>query len=336
MSLISVQLAARHGAKTAEEVEDRAITIRPSSTALFGVDSADRYKTYVEASAGTQTPYAFQITKNQALLNGFFTRIALTEIVFPYYIPNLNQRTAYINYIDNGGAVQTLDLSAFAPSFQSPAGLASIMEGLLQISTGNPSLTVVYANGRFVFKTNTTDTLSFQRGNFKGITPAASGLNDFQLFDMLHMNASNLVASTEQYSGVSRCRYTEYIDIVSPQLTYNQDLTDGSSDPIVRYNLARVYLEVENDQVYPVYDSSANLIVPAGDQVIPGTIPFTIYRKFPHPKQVQWNNTQPLGNVSFEVYDDKGEILSAHGLPIFDTQDYTLPDWRMTLLISEN
>ena len=326
---------ARHGAKSAEEIEDRAITTRPSSTALFGVDSADRYKNYVAASTGTQTPYAFQISKNEALLNGFFTRIALTEIVFPYYIPNLNQRTAYINFIYDGGPVETLDLSAFAPSFKSPSELASIMEGLLQIETGVPGLTCTYTNGRFVFDTGADD-LSFQRGNFKGITPAASGLNDFQLFDLLHMNASNLVPSSTQISGVTRCRYTEYIDIVSPQLTYNQDLKDGSSDVVVRDNLARVYLEGENDQVYPVYDSSQNLIVPAGDQVIPGTIPFTIYRKFPHPKQIQWNNSQPLGNVAFEVYDDKGEILSAHSLPQFDEQDYTLPDWRMTLLVSEN
>jgi hypothetical protein len=336
MSLIATQLAARHGAKSAEEVEDRAITVRPSSTALFGIDSADRYKDYTAASLGVQTPYDFTISKNEALLNGFFTRIALTEIVFPYYIPNLNQRTAYINYTENAGPVQTLDLSAFAPSFQSPAGLASIIEGLLQIATANGALTCVYSQGRFIIKTNTADTLTFQRGNFKSITTAASGLNEFQLFDLLHMNASNLVPSDTQVSGVSRCRYTEYVDIVSSQLTLNQDLKDGSSDRVVRDSLARIYLEGENDQVYPVYDSSANLIVPVGNEVIPGVIPFTIYRKFPHPKQIQWNNTQPLGNLRFEVYDDKGEILSAHNLPQFDTQDYTLPDWRMTLLVSEN
>jgi hypothetical protein len=70
------------------------------------------------------------------------------------------------------------------------------------------------------------------------------------------------------------------------------------------------------------------------DVAIPGTYPFTIYRKFSMPKQIKWDNTQPLGNLIFEVYDDKGQILSSHLGAVYP--DSTMPDWRMTLLVSEN
>jgi hypothetical protein len=195
---------------------------------------------------------------------------------------------------------------------------------------------VTYSDGVFRFATNTPDTIAFARGNFGGL---GARLTEFQLYDLLNLSGPGVngrtVDSTSITSGVTRCRYTEYIDIVSPQLTYNQDLKDGSSDPIVRDAIARVYIEDETSPIIPVYQTAA----PAGpamtsDIAIPGTYPFTIYRKFPHPKQILWNNTQPLGNLTFEVYDDKGQLLSAHLGAVYP--DNTMPDWRITVLVSEN
>lgn len=334
MSFIGVQLARKHAVRDSDEIQDTAVTVRPSSTALFGVDSADRYASYNARATGGTTPYTFQITKNESLLNGFFRRIALTEVAFPFYVPNINVRTDTILYSENGGALTPITITALG--FYSPQALASQLEGLLQIATGNPLLTVGYSEGRFVFNTNTADTLAFARGNF--VSPGAK-LTQFQLYDLLNLSGPGLngltVAGTSFASGITRCRYTEYIDIVSPQLTYNQELKDGSSDPIVRDALCRIYLEDETSPVVPVYKT----VAPAGpimpfDTAIPGTYPFTIYRKFSMPKQIQWNNTQPLGNLTFEVYDDKGEILSNHLGPQFP--DSTMPDWRTTLLVSEN
>jgi hypothetical protein len=147
------------------------------------------------------------------------------------------------------------------------------------------------------------------------------------------MGPLNKIPATTQITGVTRCRYTEYIDIVSSQLTYNQDLKDGSSDPSVRDSIARIYLEDEDDKVIPLWDSTANAVTIPFDQQIPGTYPFTMHRQFATPKMIKWNNTQPLGNLRFEVYDDKGNILSNY---IPELPDYTNPDWRMTLLVSEN
>jgi hypothetical protein len=332
MSFISAQVA-RHLAVT-EEPQDVAVTVRPSSTALFCVDSADRYESYQARALAPTGPYFFSISRNQSLLNGFFKRIALTEIVFPYYIPNINNETDSIEFSDNGGALQTITIPT--PGFYTPALLASTLEGLLQIATGNALLTVTYLNGIFNFQTNAADTLAFARGNYGG---QGARLTEFQLYDLLNLSGPGVngltTAATALVSGVTRCRYTEYVDIVSSQLTYNQDLKDGSSDPVVRDMVARVYIEDETSPIIPVYKSVApDGVIMTPDVAIPGTYPMTIYRKFPHPKQILWNKRQPLGNLTFEVYDDKGQLLSAHLGAVYP--DSTMPDWRMTLLVSEN
>ena len=325
MSVINAQRFAKFASH--EDSEEDTITMRPSSTALFCIDSADRYASLQDKTVGTQSPYAFNIVKNQALLNGFFKRIALTEIVFPYYVPNINLRTSNIQVSENGGAFTTVTISL--PGFYSPSVLASTLEGLLQAATANASLTVTYSGGRFSIKTNTVDTIAFARGNY--ISPGAAKINEFQLFDLLNMGPQNTIQSATQTTGVTRCRYTEYVDIVSSQLTYNQKLKDASSDKIVRDVLARVYIETEDNLIQPYWNGTAEVI---SQNDIPGTYAFTVNRKFPMPKQIRWDDTQPLGNVTFEVYDDKGELLSSHlGVQV---PDYTMPDWRFSLLVSEN
>ena len=311
----------RHGAKTAEEIEDRAITVRPSSTAVFAVDSFDRYATPTDSQFGVSGPYSFQITKNQNLFNGFFTRIALTEIVFPYYIPNINPQTNTIRVIYNGGAAATLTL---AQGFYTPSALATAFQAaLISGSFTGAGTTVVYTNGRF--------TIDVGAGNDLILFP--TNTNTFGLFDLLGGTADWINPGGQTLTGkITRCRYTEYVDIVCTQLTYNQDLKDGSTtNGYARDVLARVYLECENDQPNPV--NIAGTATNAQDTV-PGTYPFTIYRKFPHPKQIQWNDSQPIGNLQFEVYDDRGLILSGNGTG--NNADFIFPDWRMTLLVSEN
>lgn len=334
MSIIAAQLARNHMFATAAQVKDEGVTIRPSSTANFPIDSSDRYPSYNARATGGSTPYTFSITKNESLLNGFFKRIALTEIVFPYYIPNINSKTDTILFSDTGGAYNALTIAA--QGFYSPAALAAALQVQL-IASGIATATVTYSNGVFNFASgNAAITLSFARGNFGGL---GARLGEFQLYDLLNLSGPGVngatTPSTTLVSGVTRCRYTEYIDIVSSQLTYNQDLKDGSSDPIVRDMIARIYIEDETSPIIPVYQTAA----PAGpvmtqDIAIPGTYPFTIYRKFSMPKQIRWEDSQPLGNLTFEVYDDKGQILSSHLGAVYP--DSTMPDWRMTLLVSEN
>jgi hypothetical protein len=303
-----------------EENLDRAVTVRPSSTALFGVDSFDRYATPTDSQFGLTSPYSFQITKNQNIFNGFFNRIALTELVFPYYIPNINPRTNTVSVIYNGGASATLTLTS---GFYTPTALATALQNAL-IPLTNFGTTVTYnALGRFV--------IDVGGGNDLILFP--TGTDAFGLFDLIGGTADWINPGAQVLTGkVTRCRYTEYIDIVSSQLTYNQDLKDATTtNGYSRDVLARVYLETENDQPIPVLVGATSTTTL---NTIPGTYPFTIYRQFKTPKQIHWDSTQPIGNLVFEVYDDRGVLLSGNGTGA--NGDFIYPDWRMTLLISEN
>ena len=341
MSYMSVQMAKHTGASgRLEENQDKAVTVRPSSTAVLAIDSADRYSSLQQSFDTRTNPYDFQITRNQAILNGFFTRIALTEFVFPYYIPNVNCYTNQLYYKINGGATQSITVPI---GFYTPDQLAAQVETLLQAG-GLPSATVVYnppnttaaptyAPCCFSIETGTADTVQFLRGNTTSLPNSMTSTRRFQLFDMMALNDDD---ATDIIGGTTRCRYIEYIDVVCSQLTYNQDLKDASSDPTVRDVLARIYLETENDQIAPVWDGTG-AIVPA-TVTVPGTYPVTIYRQFKTPKQILWNKAQPLGNLRFQLYDNRGQPLDAalNAIPDINASNGQMPDWRMTLLVSEN
>lgn len=316
---------------------EQAVTVRPASTAVLAIDSADRYPTYQDNWENDTSPYSFTITRNQAILNGFFTRIALTEFVFPFYLPNINAYTNTLYFQKNGGATASGDIPI---GFYTPTALAAAVQTML-IANGFASATVVYQitpntlgtpPGSFLISTNTVDTIQFVRG---AGPPASTNttLDRFQLFDLMRLDGLD----ADQVGGrTTQCKYIEYIDVVCTQLTYNQDLKDSTSAPIVRDVLARIYVETENDQPGAVYSGGAFLDV---TNTIPGTYPFTIYRQFKTPKQILWNKAQSLGNIKFELFDNNGQPLgapSSPGDPNDPVTTGTYPDWRMTLLVSEN
>jgi len=96
--------------------EQGGIDIRPSSTALLGISSVDRYN---QISYGVSTPlnavqltspFDFQITTPaQSLMSGFFTRLAVNELQFRWTIPTLTQRNnkIYVNYAPANNSVLT-------------------------------------------------------------------------------------------------------------------------------------------------------------------------------------------------------------------------------------
>ena len=321
MSVISAQMAKHLITRPeTEEAGEMVVTARPSSTAVLAIDSFDRYNTPTDSQFGLTSPYSFQITRKQNIFTGYLKRIGLTEIVFPYYIPNVNPRTNSMKIIYNGGAEVTLSIPN---GFYTPTGLAAAIQTALIPLTGAGATVVYTATGRF--------TIDVGAGNDLIVFP--SDTNAFGLFDLIGGTADWFSVAAQTLTGkVTRCRYTEYIDIVCSQLTYNQNLKDFSStNGVSRDVLARVYLETENDQPIPVIVGAASTNTL---NTIPGTYPFTIYRQFKTPKQILWNKTQPIGNLAFEVYDDRGVLLSGNGTGA--DADFIYPDWRITLLVSED
>lgn len=334
MSLINV-----HHARFDEE----AVTMRPPSTAIFAVDSDDRYKTYQERRTSPSFPFSFQITKQEALLNGFFTRLAVSEFRMYWTLPNIhvawgNNTLTYYESVTPATHTITIpdgfyDLDSLMATIQDlvradgfiPAFVAlSNVDGTSAYATGNPAITF-----NWVPPTSTIRTL----------------------YDMLNLtNASPPVPATTARGGVANLRPTDFIDIVSPQLTYNQDLKDGTTAPYGRDALVRIYLDDPtkslgrfNTNLFTAVGAPNGFQVPQYDvtSFTNGSTPFTIYRQFPYPKQILWNTKQPLGNISFEMYDDQGRSLqslwTAVGGATPANQFYANSFvWNMTMLVTEN
>ncbi len=309
-------------------------TIRQPSTALLTIDSDDRFPSYTAKRASVPgsynwSPYSFQISKGSSLMNGFITRMGVSEINFPWGIPNINPKT---NKIEVG--TSNLPAGPFAYTvvtvpfgFYTPTAFATAFQAIVRALGGNYTTYVFTYNqltGQFNYNSGSATVytiLSPLPYNFGTIYPYNN--NTRQLFDMLGMSNTNATvgtALTNASGGVSFLQAIHYVDIVCSQLTYNQALKDGTSQPIGRDALCRLY--VANGEMD---------VATTATPIYPGNIPTTLYRDYTTPKQIQWTPNQPVtSGLVFEVYDDQGDPLQ-QSMPTG-----VLPnDWNITLLVSE-
>jgi len=352
-------------------------TIRPSSTALLTIDSEDRFNDFVQKRAAVPgsynySPYDFAITKNQAIMNGFFTRLAVTEVVFPWAIPNINIRTASIvvTYKNGASAAVTTTIlptstfnsgvyagEAYFPiGFYTPAKLAARLQAALRDVTGFAGLDVTYGidyntysgttglgNNQPVFAVltgSTTELISFQALPYNTSNyPYPSTTR--QLFDLLGFDSNSGTLADAVYGNPTFCQAIKYIDIVCPTLVYNQALKDTSSATISQDSLCRVYLANADNSTNEILTSSD--ISGSGVEFCPpGCAPTTLYRQFNVPKYINWVPNQPIsGQLIFRVLDDQGQVLDPQlltDLRIGNSVGYpSLPlDWQLSVLVSEN
>lgn len=340
---------------------DSAITQRPTSTAILAIDSEDRFTNYDDnRSAGlgsrNESPYDFTINRNESLMNGFFTRLGVTEVVFPWIIPNINRRSNSIKvaYKVGGGPIAVNDLT-LDESFMTPSQIAANMQTIIR--TYAPQLaafTMTYGVQTtkalpqnlpvFEYKTNNpTVEIAFTP------IPAAAYPYDYarskQLFDVLGFSTENTGFYVNGMGGPTLCQSIRYIDIVCSQLTNNQALKDTMSQEIARDVLCRIYVSGAASEQSTVSPASSTFCPP-------GCAPTTIYRNFSTPKQIAWLPNQPVpGYLRFQVYDDMGVPLT-----VFDNFDYPASgfvpvppppppstlygfnktNWSMTMLVTEN
>jgi len=315
---------------------------RPASTAILAIDAEDRYTNYEQArqvvpaaQVARRNPYAFTIARSQSSLNGFMTRLAISEIVFPWCIPNINPKTNKI-IVKIGGGVPPNQFDIVVPfGFYTPSQLASTLQALIRLQ--DPTLaafTMTYgAEGRpsFIYNSNNLaaavafDPLSYNSAAY----PFPNTTK--QLFDLLGFNSLNrdvpLVGGGTSGGGNTFCQAIRYVDLVCTQLTDQASLRDTTTQPISRDMLARIYLNGHTGEQCTVVASSSTFC-PIG------CAPFTVYKNYALPKQIEWSPEQPVpGVLQFEVFDDAGApLIESEPEPILDTNP---PSFSMTLLITE-
>lgn len=289
---------------------EKGTTIRMPSTANLMIDSADGPR-----EAGLRVnPWDFQITKSQSILNGFFTRIGATEVVLEWNRPNISADLSNnVLVFDVSGASPVTYSVGVSDGFYTVEALLTTLQSVIEVATPHTMDITVGLSGEPV-------SISFP--GTPGVSFKASNLA-FALGLGLPSPPQNVVYPSSPYNtdfyllNVDLRPY-RYIDFTSIQLTYNQDLKDGATNNANRDVLCRWYFSWETEPALDAY----------GFPILMGYTPFTVRRLFNPPKQIRWNNDQPIGNLAFQVYDNNGNLVKS---PPYDAKT----NWLMTLQVSE-
>ena len=271
---------------------EKSQTIRQPSTANLMIDSND------QQTEGLN-PWNFQIKKNAALLNGFFTRIATTEVVLTWDQPNVEESVndTFTIEVDSTSTEYTVTIPFGFYTVEQ--ALDAIVEELNAAGTGLTwSVDGIGANcGLEATDDFTVPNTTFLAEQLRLVDPTPS--------TKIFMSSS------------PDLRPYRYIDFVSADLTYNQDVKDASTSLTQPQVLCRWYFAWDEQPLIDAY----------GFPILMSYTAFTARRIFNPPKQIKWRPNQSIGNLSFRVLDSTGDVVP------FD--DATFSNWQMTLQVSE-
>ena len=278
---------------------EKGMTIRQPSTANLMIDSNDRNSGNFPSSGN------FTIQKNASILNGFFTRIGLTELVLDWYVPNIQtgfNDTLTVTVGGSGGGTYSAVLT------QGMYTVAGCLGYAIQLLNNQQA--------SFVFSVSSTYGICEIRCSPAG-APATYRNLTFTITPLLALLGITAGIASEPtiVPENANIQLYRYLDFVSPELTYAQDLKDGTTATQVRTVIARWYMSWDNP---PPLDA-------LGFPVLMGYTAFQTRRLFNPPKQIRWEPNLPIGNLSFQVYTPGG------GTPFTNTNF----DWLMTLQVSE-
>jgi len=272
---------------------DKAITVRYPSTANLMIDSQNRDETRYPS------PFDFQIVKPQNTQNGFFTRIGVTEVVLDWNEGNLDGQELQIDI--SGVSVR----STQTITFYGFGTVAFVLDSIADLSgTNGVGLEVEQVGGTWGITATNGDIRILS-------TPLAQDLG-IQILPNPPLPRVQIIGPTD-------LRRYFYIDIISPSLTYAQDLKDNSTADIERDVLVRWYFAEDVPENLDKY----------GFPILMGYTYFSRRRLYNPPKQIKWDNNLPLGNLAFQVFDDNGELLQPAD-PTYTSEFY------LTLQLSEN
>lgn len=291
---------------------EKGVPIRQPSTANLMIDSADGPKD--PSGLIRKNAWDFQISRNSSILNGFFTRIATSEVVLEWNNPNISEDLSnnWLLVDVSGSGVPTL--ITLQDGFYTVEQLLKQLEVLIDVTPANMTINYNPASAG-LFPCN----IEFSRSmNFE----------DSPLAFALGLPTNVVIPETAPIYLVNvDLRPYRYIDFVSAQLTYNQDLKDSSTAVYVRDVLCRWYFD---------WDNAAPQVDAYGFPIEMGYTSFHIRRLYNPPKQIRWSANQPIGNLAFEVYGTTSYINSPANNKIVVQPAYDgKSNWLMTLQISE-
>jgi hypothetical protein len=312
------------------------ISRNPASQYLL-LDSKDRIQSASPNTVNNQPWNDFRLQRPQSLMETFATRIGVSEVRFPWFIPNITSNNNLLVVVGYIGGVLSSEAIEVKPGFYTPDELVTEINAQIAFVAWDNLLTLSYINNQYFLLPSPGATIDNASYVFFSETPGEipdenSYLNNPSLCLTLGFTYSQVASEvpyTQPISGnITETLYTQYIDIVSNK--YNQYTTnlDGNSFAAGSNRLlCRLYLADE---------------VSVGNNYTELYQPFLIHRQFKNPKMVMWNKDAVIDWLDISVVDQYNRLVPLPKFKQFDAPDiYTTingsyPDFQLTLLATEN
>ena len=322
------------------------IVSRTEATQHLVLDSKNRNFSAQPGSSTSSQPWnSFRLQRPQSLMQSFATRVLVSEVRFPWYIPNITTYNNTLYFFGENNVIPTTDIVVtvtLPPQFYAPADIVAAINTQLTASplAAPPQLSYNQNLQTYTFSYSTAPAALVGKiywfnpfvntsAPAQSVFESSSSLAKTLGFDWTQVKGSTITPNGSDITGnPTESLYTQYIDIVSEKLNYYTHQKDGSSDPLTSQALVcRLYLA---DEV----SLGAN----------EGTFyePFLIHRQFTNPKAIMWNKQAVVDWLDISVYDEWGQLVPLPKLSFGGsvgpavTKDGYYPDFQLTLLLTEN
>jgi hypothetical protein len=280
-------------------------------------------KTHLVAEITKMDRMETEKEENQNIIQGQIESISVSEVNFPYDIPNVQEGFNTFTIDVNGFVIPGLPIDIIIPpGFYTANELVTAINDRIISNGANlptpltpaqlPTVAHSTANNLFSFD-GPTAPLNPQYNAWFLTSPytfpiGAPNANTNLGRDLLSIMGF-LRSQTPQFNNVNPpltsgqaapLVFTQYIDICSPQLCKFQFFRDGSTT-----NLAR-----RSDVICRLYISNN-----VATQEEEGTRPFIINRQFTNSRVMRWTADNAVGTIDISLFDDAGNPLQTSWAP---------------------
>lgn len=261
----------------------------------------------------------FNLTNpGQNIVQGAMKDIALSEVLFPYDIPNIQAgyNVFELEAVDESPSFLTMTIT---PGFYTGSELASAINDAIEAAalantppialTDIPVCSYSATTNLFTFSSPAAPTAPSWNNwvlfspytfpdNYIGNKPPSVGKDILSIMGFDGSFQEPLIDGALTSYGSAPLVFTQYIDICSPKLCQYQFIRDGSTTSLPRRVdlLCRLYIADE-------------ISLPTGGGGLVGTRPFVIHRQFKNQRVMRNTASNAINDVDIQLYDDCGQPL---------------------------
>jgi len=139
--------------------EVKTVVSRKESTQLLVLDSKNRnFSAQGGSSTTSQSWNNFRLQRPQALMQSYATRVSISEVRFPMYIPNINERNNFIFFAGFNSSGDPVNVPVIVPvGFYSPTDLKDYLNAAITASGITTGPTIDWNDNTKVFTLTSPD-----------------------------------------------------------------------------------------------------------------------------------------------------------------------------------